>query len=82
MNSSQKKDYSGGNQVASHITSKQSNYSKKMPLGKHEGIGFRVQITELNHVSRDTVEALIQTLEEAGITQINYLPFDGIARSH
>ncbi len=61
-------------------SSLKSNYTKSATPGKRFAKGFRVQITELEDVSSDASEVLLHALDDVGITDINYLPFNGIAR--
>ncbi len=54
-----------------------NNYTKIPASGKHPVNGFKVQVTELEDVSI----ALLHALEGAGVTDINYLPFNGLRAS-
>ncbi len=55
----------------------QANYTKDDLSGKR----FRVQITELEDVSGDASMSLIHALNGADVTDINYLPFNGLRAS-
>ncbi len=58
-------------------SSLKSNYTKIAALGKR----FRVQITELEDGSSDDLATITNALERTGVTDINYLPFNGLRAS-
>ncbi len=81
MIASKRKDHADYSQVALDNSSVETNYTKKPTPFKPSFCGFMVQIIELERVSDDTSQILVNALNDMGISEINYMPFDGYVRA-